>query len=251
MCEGRNSKKVEEGDKEGESQHEGPVDPVNTNNTFVATSCRIALQTAQAVVKGDKQLCVRVLFDLGSHKSYVTAKTANAAGLKVVRKELLGLSTFGQKAKETEVRDVVCLDVMPLRCGKVLTLKAYVVPGISHVRNEHIEVVKHNFPHLKDLWFSDVNKTAHELEIDLLIGSDNLWNFQSGRIVRGEPDEPVALETELGFVLSGPLKEKRADDENAGTHVNMVVGEPLVLVNVGMANVERRCIGCGIWIVWE
>ena len=239
LYEGKNSKKVEEGDKEGESQHEGPVDPVNTNNTFVATSCRIALQTAQAVVKGDKQLRVRVLFDLGSHKSYVTAKTANAAGLKVVRKELLGLSTFGQKAKETEVRDVVCLDVMPLRCGKVLTLEAYVVPGISHVRNEHIEVVKHNFPHLKDLWFSDVNKTAHELEIDLLIGSDNLWNFQSGRIVRGELDEPVALETELGFVLSGPLKEKRADDENAGTHVNMVVGEPLVLVNVGMANVEE------------
>ena len=73
----------------------------------------------------------------------------------------------------------------------------------------------------------------------MLIGSDNLWNFQSGRIVRGEPDEPVALETELGIVLSGPLKEKQADDENAGTHVNMVVGEPLVLTNVGMANVEE------------
>ena len=70
-------------------------------------------------------------------------------------KELLGFSTFGQKAKETEVRDVVCLDVMPLRSGKVLTLEAYVAPVISRVRNEHIEVVKHNFPHLKDLWFSD------------------------------------------------------------------------------------------------
>ena len=175
LCEGKNSKKVEEeGDKKGEGQHEGPVNPVNTNNAFVATSCRIALQTAQAVVKGDKQRRVRVLFDSGSHKSYVTARTVNAAGLKVVRTELLGLSTFGQKAKEMEVRDVVCLDVMPLRSGKVLTLEAYVVPVISRVRNEHIEVVKHNFPHLKDLWFSDVNKTAHELEIDLLIGSDNL-----------------------------------------------------------------------------
>ena len=88
LCEGKNSKKVEEeGDKKGESQHEGPVNPVNTNNAFVATSCRIALQTAQAVVKGDKQRRVRVLFDSGSHKSYVTARTVNAAGLKVVRTE--------------------------------------------------------------------------------------------------------------------------------------------------------------------
>jgi hypothetical protein len=175
-----------------------------------------------------------VLFDSGSHKSYVTAKTANLAGLKVLRKELLGLSTFGQKAKETEVREVVRVDVNPLGSGKVLTLEAYVVPVISRVRNEHIEVVKHNFPHLKDLWFSDVNKTAHELEIDLLIGSDNLWNFQSGRIVRGEPDEPVALETELGFVLSGPLKGKRVDD-NDGTLVSFVAGESMggIAHNVG------------------
>jgi hypothetical protein len=175
-----------------------------------------------------------VLFDSGSHKSYVTAKTANLAGLKVLRKELLGLSTFGQKAKETEVREVVRVDVNPLGSGKVLTLEAYVVPVISRVRNEHIEVVKHNFPHLKDLWFSDVNKTAHELEIDLLIGSDNLWNFQSGRIVRGEPDEPVALETELGFVLSGPLKGKRVDD-NDRTLVSFVAGESMggIAHNVG------------------
>ena len=178
-----------------------------------------------------------MLFDSGSHKSYVTTKTENLAGLKVLRKELLGLSTFGQKAKETEVREVVrvaIIDVNPLGSGKVLTLEAYVVSVISRVRNEHIEVVKHNFPHLKDLWFSDVNKTAHELEIDFLIGSDNLWNIQSGRIVRGEPDEPVALETELGFVLSGPLKGKRVDD-NDRTLVSFVAGESMggIAHNVG------------------
>ena len=29
----------------------------------------------------------------------------------------------------------------------------------------------------------------------------------------GEPEEPVAIETELGWVLSGPLKKKKSDSE--------------------------------------
>jgi hypothetical protein len=243
LCE--NTKGTErEGDKEGKNQHEGPVDAAN--HLYVSTSCRIALQTAQALVKGEKQRRIRVLFDSGSHKSYITAKSAKLAGLKVMRKELLGLSTFGQEAKVTEERDVVRVDVMPLRSSKVLSLEAYVVPVISRVRNEHIEVVKHDFPHLKDLWFSDVNKTAKELEIDLLIGSDNLWNFQRGRILRGEPDEPVARETELGFVLSGPLKGSCLN-EDEGTFTNFVVGERIGDVTQNGANVRVDDVVNRLW----
>ena len=50
----------------------------------------------------------------------------------------------------------------------------FVVPEISHITNEHAEVVKNDYPHLRDLWFSDVCQTKEELEIDLLIGSDYL-----------------------------------------------------------------------------
>ncbi|CAB4032310.1 Hypothetical predicted protein, partial [Paramuricea clavata] len=59
------------------------------------TSCRIALQTAQALVKGERQR---------------------------------------RKAKETEVREVVRVDVNPLGSGKVLTLEAYVVPTLTKAR---------------------------------------------------------------------------------------------------------------------
>ena len=46
------------------------------------------------------------------------------------------------------------------------------MPEISHITNEHGEVVKNDY--LRDLWFSDVCQTKEELEIDLLIGSDYL-----------------------------------------------------------------------------
>lgn len=123
----------------------------------------------------------------------------------------MSINTFGHKAKETGLREVVQFDIMPLQANRVLRLEAYVVPEISNITNEHVEVVKNDYPHLRDLWFSDVCQTKEELIIDLLIGSDYLWEFQKGRTIRGEPEEPVAVETELGWVLSGPLKRKESD----------------------------------------
>ena len=128
----------------------------NVSAQLVGTECRIALQTAQALIKGGTQGRVRVLFDSGSHRSFVTAKAALKYELPVERKEWITISTFGQKGKESGLREVVRFDIKPLRGGRVQALEAYVVPEISHISNEHVEVVKNDFPHLRDLWFSDV-----------------------------------------------------------------------------------------------
>ena len=60
------------------------------------------------------------------------------------------------------------------------------------------------YEHLKGLWFSDLTE-KDDLEIDMLIGVDNLWQIQRGRIIRGEPGEPVAIEMTLGWTISGQL----------------------------------------------
>ena len=49
------------------------------------------------------------------------------------------------------------------------------------------------------------SKTLKSSNIDILIGSGYYWHFMKNRIVRGNADEPVALETKLGYVLSGKL----------------------------------------------
>ena len=43
----------------------------------MGTESRIALQTAQALIKGNVPGRVRVLFDSGRHKSFVTRKAAS------------------------------------------------------------------------------------------------------------------------------------------------------------------------------
>jgi hypothetical protein len=113
---------------------------------LVGGSSRIALQTAQALIKdSNSSNRVRVMFDSGSHKSFVTADVARAHNLKLLRKEWLSISTFGRKTTESGLRDVVLIDLIPVSGGGNLTLEAYVVPEISRISNKHVEVVKKTF----------------------------------------------------------------------------------------------------------
>ena len=104
---------------------------------------------------------------------------------------------------------------------KPLTIEALVVPEICSIQNAHVELARNEYPHLKGIWFSDVCKEQEELEIDVLIDSDYLWSFQTGSTRRGRAGEPVAVETELGLVLSGPLKMQGTDSASVA-QVNFV-----------------------------
>lgn len=61
------------------------------------------------------------------------------------------------------LRDVVEVKVSPTDGQKVIPIKAYVVPEISSIQNSHVELAKGEYPHLKELWFSDVCMGAGEL----------------------------------------------------------------------------------------
>ena len=87
-----------------------------------------------------------------------------------------------------------------------MRIEAFVVPEISRIKNDRVEITKYQYPHLKNVWFSDVYRQAEELEIDILVGADYLWQFQTGVTIRGKANDPVAVETLLGWTLSGPLK---------------------------------------------
>jgi len=190
-------------------------------NYYVGAGGKVALQTAQARVGIAR---VRVLFDSGSHKSFITTKVAETAGLTSVRREWLNVCTFGGGTGKSGLRDVVRVNVVALDNSASITIEAYVVPEISRVHNEHLEDAKKEFAHLRDLWLSDVCRSSAELEIEMLVGADYLWQFQTGSTIRGEPEEPVAIETVLGWVLSGPMK-RSSDLRESETRVqaNLIV----------------------------
>ena len=52
---------------------------------------------------------------------------------------------------------------------------------------------------------------------------DYLWSFQKGRTISGEGGEPVPIETCMGWVLSGPMKEFRGDPQISVNLVRQVI----------------------------
>ena len=88
---------------------------------------------------------------------------------------------------------------------ETVSVEAYVVPEITVVKNQHLEVEREHCAHLKDLWLSDVCKSSEDLEVDVLVGADYLWLLQKDCITCGKPGEPVAIDTVLGWVVSGRI----------------------------------------------
>lgn len=114
------------------------------------------------------------------------------------------------------------MHLTPVGGGNAIYVEAFVVPEISRVQNEHLELVRGNYPHLANIWLSDVCQHKDQLEIDVLIGADYLWSFQTGNVVRGGVGEPVAIETQLGWVVSGPLESSPSADRERAVSVNII-----------------------------
>ena len=89
----------------------------------------LLISSIKTLFKGEVK--VRVLFDGGSHRSFVTSKAACLANSKGVRRELLGINTFSQKCTNAEQREVVVLNLESADGQKSLTLEAVVVPEIN------------------------------------------------------------------------------------------------------------------------
>ena len=86
--------------------------------------------------------------------------------------------------------------------------------------------LKKRYPSLKNIEFADVCPASNTMQIDLLIGSDYIWDFFDGKSVRGEESGqggPVAVSTKVEWMLSGLvenlLREKLSGIQFSSTHV--------------------------------
>ena len=106
---------------------------------------------------------------------------------------------------------------------------AYVVPIVcAPIRNQAITFATRNYPHLTGLWLADFPAQIDDaLNCEILIGSNFYWHFISGQCIRGERG-PIALESCLGWVLSGPMYDCPS---SSSTEVNLADTHVLFLTS--------------------
>ncbi|PFX25822.1 hypothetical protein AWC38_SpisGene9512 [Stylophora pistillata] len=191
------------------NREEGSETPF-LGSTVTATSTprargSILLQTATAIATNEdrsKSIPVRILFDIGSQRSYVTDHIKAKLGLTTTSTETLRLNTFGENAYRKQNCQVVTLPLQSNR-DEYVEISVLNFPAIFSPLPKRMDVKK--YPHLVDLNLAD-RSAFDQGSIDILIGSDYYWDIVTRESIRGEFG-PTAINSKFGWLLSGSTEE--------------------------------------------
>ena len=187
-----------------QSSYVMPTNTTTTTTNSIKKRQTVLLQTAQAMASSDvdgSSIPVRVLFDSGSQLSYITERLQDQLRLKPLRFEKLHLNTFGTQSYKTQACAVVRLYLRGCHDGETVAISALTSPVICSPLPSAVKVDR--YTHLSDLRLADECGTPKK-EIDVLIGSNCYWSLVTGEVVKTE-EGPVAVQSKLGWLLSGPI----------------------------------------------
>ena len=152
----------------------------------------VCLQTARTTATnsdGSKSTTIRILFNSGSQRSYVSNRVKTTLKLKPVKNETLNSNTFGNYKFCKQNCDLVELNLKDKDHG-IVTIKALSFPVICSSLPSRINIEE--FVHLDGLDLADDFEHDTNEEIDVLIGSDHYWEIVMGEMRTGESG-PVAV----------------------------------------------------------
>ena len=131
----------------------------------------------------------------------MTDRIKNALNLVSKGKRTMSIATFGAAKGSRKTCELVEIGI-EVCSGPALRLRAFAVPTICEpLASSSLEL---SIDHLSHLKLADPpDGSSNGREIDILVGSDYYWSLVTGRIQRGQSG-PVAIETKVGWVLSGP-----------------------------------------------
>ena len=207
------------GDQNEKDTENNGVTTATTNSENTNPKRKVLLQTAVAIAKNDegtKSTTIRILFDNGSQRSYITDNLRSKLQLKSLQTEKLNLNTFGESKFRKQRCDVVNLRLQKSEHDDPITISALTFPVICSPLPAKVHT---NYAHLDGLELADEPYSSGNT-IDLLIGSDFYWDFVTGETKRGE-EGPIAVNSALGWLLSGPISG--TVDRSYNTHTNLII----------------------------
>ena len=181
---------------------------VTTQLYCVNTAVPVLLQTAKAYVhKPDDLSCgmtIRLMLDGGSQRSYVMQRVREALGLESECAEEVQIRTFGSDSTILQTVEMTRVAISRKNGEPVQVLFSTVPLICDPLSCQPIAYTKERYRHLANLDLADFSRVGDELQIDALVGSDHYWQLVTGKVIQAESG-PTALQTHLGWVLSGPV----------------------------------------------
>ena len=183
--------------------------PPTSTSLYVDSSKAILLQTA--LVEAHNPLNpsltsrIRVIMDNGSQRSYVTQYVKESLALVASDNQRLSIAAFGTKKGDPKLCEIVRIAIQT-KSGQRQELELFVVPHICDpITAQSVNLCSRMYNHLSKLDLADTFDSEVPMKVDMLIGSDIYWDLVTGETIRGQ-NGPVAVNTKLGWVLSGPAE---------------------------------------------
>ena len=129
------------------------------------------------------------------------------------------IKTFGNN-NTTEILEKVELRIKCL-FGRTIRIVCYVKDICSPLNGQYINLASEKYKHLHNLKLADSDLRSGNMKVDVLIGADFYWSFVENTTIRGYHNDPIALKSKLGFLLSGPIFVKKVfENSETGSCVN-------------------------------
>ena len=130
------------------------------------------------------------------------------------------IKRFGSDEGVLKTLDVVNICCHSNEDGIKIYLQALCVPLIcSPLENPNLRYVKENYEYLEKLKLAQVDTSGGDsLKIDLLIGIDYYYTLITGKIIKGYPHEPVAVESIFGWIICANVGDNNLKD----VHCNLI-----------------------------
>ena len=212
-----------QGNAQQPSQSFVPTTSASTNLTTTHTlfnnsehNSMCLLKTAVAIVKvNNNKVIANILFDEGAQRSFITQTLADQLRSTSYGKETLCISSFGGETTSKSQIDIVRV-VLETILGDV-NISALVVPTIAAPLHNFVNSDVRKLPHLQGLKLAHPVGTPEKFDISLLIGADHYWQVVGNHIVRGKG--PTAMQSKLGYLLSGPLSQQIQSTNTSVFHI--------------------------------
>ena len=190
---------------QGEKSLNPKAEPFKSASLFVDHDSTVLLQTARAecfnVENADRHINLRMTFDCGSQRSYITEQACKRLDLKPVGKHELRIAAFGDKKGRVQSCKVLKIG-KETRDRGVGELTLFTVPLICEPLSGTLCVQA--YPHLADLELAGSTEDGEVINLDILVGVDYYWSFVTGEVIKGGTG-PTAVYSSLGWILSGPV----------------------------------------------
>ena len=162
---------------------------------------------------------INVLLDEGAQRSFITQSLADSLHLSSQRRECVAIAAFGATKASKQTLPVATIH-LETTDGTEIPISVLITPRIAQpLHNFPFPYVK-QLPYLKDLQLNHAISDSNDINISMLIGADAYWSIVQEAVVRGPG--PTAVQSKLGYLLSGPLYDYRTSMSSGVFHLTSV-----------------------------